>query len=243
MNRASLIQDRYEQSKSSPSDNGLTLQNHLFTLHLTSLLQPSLQPSPNALLFSLSLKTPPLLQPTHHGPSFHAFAFKTASSTASDSARIVREVFFFLPRVDPAEGHAQIKEVKFVRSSGRAKDCPEMGGSSFQLWVRLMGASLGISMLWFRGRRKLRLNPRNQARELINHFLVNEGWYVVDLLGYGSFVQRWKSHRPSLKTIAISAMIMPFLSSRRLLNSTLLRDQEQEEEASRNWPEQDQSGD
>ncbi|XP_056171766.1 GTP-binding protein At2g22870-like [Syzygium oleosum] len=175
----------FRQSKSSPSDNGLTLQNHLFTLHLTSLLQPSLQPSPNALLFSLSLKTPPLLQPTHHGPCFHGFAFKTASPTASDSARIVRKVFLFLPKVDPAEGHAQIKEVKFVKSSGRAKDCPEMGGPSLQLWVRLMGASLGISMLWFRGRRKLQLNPRNQARELINHFLVNKSWYVVDLLGYG----------------------------------------------------------
>ncbi|KAF8034833.1 hypothetical protein BT93_C0991 [Corymbia citriodora subsp. variegata] len=77
-----------------------TLRNRLFTLHSTSLLPPSLRPSRNAPSSSLSLKTPPLLQPTHCGPSFRASTSKTENPTASDSAWIVRKVFLLLHGVD-----------------------------------------------------------------------------------------------------------------------------------------------
>lgn len=74
-----------------------------------------------------------------------ATASKTTkqSQPLSDTARFVRTVLFVPPGVDPDEvtedmilpgsnivvgpysGHSQIKEVEFVKSSGRAKDCPK----------------------------------------------------------------------------------------------------------------------
>ncbi|KAL1368760.1 hypothetical protein AAHE18_02G144900 [Arachis hypogaea] len=60
--------------------------------------------------------------------------------------------------IGPYAGDARIKGVEFVKSSGRAKDCPKDDRPEF--------AILGKT-------------------QLINHFLVNKSWYLVDLPGYG----------------------------------------------------------
>ncbi|TXG59953.1 hypothetical protein EZV62_014526 [Acer yangbiense] len=71
--------------------------------------------------------------------------------------------------VGPYAGHSQIKEVEFVKSSAKAKDCPKDDKPEFAIlrfWVGPMWASL-------------------RKTQLINHFLVNKSWYFVDLPGYG----------------------------------------------------------
>ncbi|KAF8040683.1 hypothetical protein BT93_B2803 [Corymbia citriodora subsp. variegata] len=171
----------------------IALRNRLFALHPAALLRPSLQPSPHAPVFSLPLKTPPLSRPARPGPRFHASAASGAAGpAASDSARIVRKVFFVPPGVDPSEvsedmvlpgsnivvgpyaGHAQIKE-----------DCPKDGRPEFAILGRSnVGKSSLINALV--RKKEVALTSKKPGKtQLINHFLVNKSWYFVDLPGYG----------------------------------------------------------
>ncbi|KAJ6288223.1 hypothetical protein OIU76_024252 [Salix suchowensis] len=153
----------------------LLLRNRLFTL--SSL--PSL-PSTRQKPFSTS-KPPPL----------------------SDVARFIRTVLFVPPGVDPEEvteemvmpgsnivagpyaGHSQIKEVEFVKSSGKAKDCPRDDRPEFVILGRSnVGKSSLINVL--ARKKEVALTSKKPGKtQLINHFLVNKSWYLVDLPGYG----------------------------------------------------------
>ncbi|KAK3435986.1 hypothetical protein EUGRSUZ_C00645 [Eucalyptus grandis] len=182
----------------------VALRNRLFALqlHPPSLLHPSLRPSPHAPLFSW-----PALR-RRRGPSFHASAAAASgaagpAASASDAARIFQKVFFVPPGVDPAEvsedmvlpgsnivvgpyaGHAQIKEVEFLKSSGRAKDCPKDGRPEFAILGRSnVGKSSLINALV--RKKEVALTSKKPGKtQLINHFLVNKSWYIVDLPGYG----------------------------------------------------------
>ncbi|XP_010047333.2 GTP-binding protein At2g22870 [Eucalyptus grandis] len=181
----------------------VALRNRLFALqlHPPSLLHPSLRPSPHAPLFSLPARR-------RRGPCFHASAAAASgaagpAASASDAARIFQKVFFVPPGVDPAEvsedmvlpgsnivvgpyaGHAQIKEVEFLKSSGRAKDCPKDGRPEFAILGRSnVGKSSLINALV--RKKEVALTSKKPGKtQLINHFLVNKSWYIVDLPGYG----------------------------------------------------------
>ncbi|KAF7848012.1 hypothetical protein BT93_L2366 [Corymbia citriodora subsp. variegata] len=124
-----------------------TLRNRLFTLHSTS---P--RPSRNASSSSLSLKTPPLLQPTHCGPSFRTSTSKIENPTASDSAWIVRKVFLLLHGVDNGKPEYAIRGPSIV---GRSSHINALARTSEEVAVT---------------------SKEPGKTQLINHFLVNKSW-------------------------------------------------------------------
>ncbi|XP_061358649.1 GTP-binding protein At2g22870 [Gastrolobium bilobum] len=87
--------------------------------------------------------------------------------------------------VGPYAGDARIKEVEFVKSSGRAKDCPRDDRPEFAILGRSnVGKSSLINSLV--RKKEIALTSKKPGKtQLINHFLVNKTWYLVDLPGYG----------------------------------------------------------
>jgi GTP-binding protein len=78
-----------------------------------------------------------------------------------------------------------IKEAVFVKSSTRLSDCPSGSKPEFAFVGRSnVGKSSLINMLV--NRRKLAKTSSAPGKtQLINHFLVNGSWYIVDLPGFG----------------------------------------------------------
>ncbi|KAJ8769280.1 hypothetical protein K2173_002484 [Erythroxylum novogranatense] len=85
----------------------------------------------------------------------------------------------------PYAGHVQIKEVEFVKSSARAKDCPRDERPEFAILGRSnVGKSSLINALV--RKKEVALTSKKPGKtQLINHFLINKSWYIVDLPGYG----------------------------------------------------------
>ncbi|GFY81079.1 P-loop containing nucleoside triphosphate hydrolases superfamily protein [Actinidia rufa] len=88
-------------------------------------------------------------------------------------------------RLGPYAGDAKIKEVEFVKSSGRPKDCPRDSRPEFAMLGRSnVGKSSLINALV--RKKDVALTSKKPGKtQLINHFLVNNSWYIVDLPGYG----------------------------------------------------------
>ncbi|NPA36987.1 MAG: YihA family ribosome biogenesis GTP-binding protein [Chlorobi bacterium] len=79
----------------------------------------------------------------------------------------------------------QIKEARFIKSSQKTKDCPKPDKPEYAFIGRSnVGKSSLINMLT--GRKKLaKISGTPGKTQLINHFLINNEWYLVDLPGYG----------------------------------------------------------
>lgn len=79
----------------------------------------------------------------------------------------------------------QIKSAAFVISSTNYKDCPKDQRKEFAFIGRSnVGKSSLINMLT--GHNKLAKTSSTPGKtQLINHFVINENWYIVDLPGYG----------------------------------------------------------
>lgn len=78
-----------------------------------------------------------------------------------------------------------IKSVSFVKSSGKWQDCPEPTLPEYAFIGR---SNVGKSSLINAMMNKKDLAKTSQTpgkTQLINHFLVNENWYLTDLPGYG----------------------------------------------------------
>ncbi len=78
-----------------------------------------------------------------------------------------------------------IHNATFVKSSSVATDCPPPDRPEYAFIGRSnVGKSSLINMLT--GRNKLaKVSGRPGKTQLINHFLIDESWYLVDLPGYG----------------------------------------------------------
>ncbi|KAK8943922.1 GTP-binding protein [Platanthera guangdongensis] len=101
--------------------------------------------------------------------------------------------------VGPYAGDARIKQAEFVKSSSRAKDCPKDGKPEFAIIGRSnIGKSSLINTLV--RQKDIALTSKKPGiliccdfvcswtagkTQLINHFLINRSWYIVDLPGYG----------------------------------------------------------
>ncbi|WP_027376908.1 ribosome biogenesis GTP-binding protein YihA/YsxC [Kaistella palustris] len=78
-----------------------------------------------------------------------------------------------------------IKTAEFVKSSARWQDCPEpvMAEYAFIGRSNVGKSSLINAILNFKDLAKTSQTPGKT--QLINHFIINENWYLTDLPGYG----------------------------------------------------------
>ncbi|MBQ9640080.1 MAG: YihA family ribosome biogenesis GTP-binding protein [Bacteroidaceae bacterium] len=93
-----------------------------------------------------------------------------------------------------------INTAKFIVSSPRADMCPQTTLPEYAFIGRSnVGKSSLINMLT--GRSKLAMTSSTPGKTmLINHFLINEQWYLVDLPGYG-FALRGKREMDKLRNL------------------------------------------
>ncbi|MFH2141255.1 MAG: ribosome biogenesis GTP-binding protein YihA/YsxC [Bacteroidota bacterium] len=79
----------------------------------------------------------------------------------------------------------QIKKADFVKSSSKLKDCPPPDRNEYAFVGRSnVGKSTLINML-LRRKRLAKTSSTPGKTQLINHFLINDEWFMVDLPGYG----------------------------------------------------------
>lgn len=78
-----------------------------------------------------------------------------------------------------------IRSARFVKSSTKLNDCPEADRAEYAFIGRSnVGKSSLLNMLT--GRTKLaKISSTPGKTQTINHFLINEEWYLADLPGYG----------------------------------------------------------
>ena len=99
-----------------------------------------------------------------------------------------------------------IKSAKFVISNTDVQKCPAGNLPEYAFIGRSnVGKSSLINML--SNRKGLAITSSTPGKTLlINHFLINEEWYLVDLPGYG-FAQRGMAQRAQLKQIIESYIL------------------------------------
>lgn len=93
-----------------------------------------------------------------------------------------------------------IKKAEFVISNTDPAKCPQDGRPEYAFIGRSnVGKSSLINMLT--NRKGLAMTSSTPGKtQLINHFLINDEWYLVDLPGYG-YAQRGKKGRDSIRRI------------------------------------------
>jgi len=93
-----------------------------------------------------------------------------------------------------------IKKAEFVISNTNPALCPKDGRPEYAFIGRSnVGKSSLINMLT--GVKGLALTSSTPGKtQLINHFLINNAWYIVDLPGYG-YAQRGKKGREKIREI------------------------------------------
>lgn len=94
----------------------------------------------------------------------------------------------------------EITSAKFVVSNSRADMCPDGNLPEYAFIGRSnVGKSSLINMLT--NHSKLAMTSSTPGKTLlINHFLINNSWYLVDLPGYG-YAQRWKKVMENIKNL------------------------------------------
>ncbi|XP_051151636.1 GTP-binding protein At2g22870 [Andrographis paniculata] len=99
------------------------------------------------------------------------------------SARILKGSNIVLSKY--AGGGVDVEAAEFVKSSVRTEDCPADGAPEFALVGRSnVGKSSLLNSLV--RRKRLALTSKKPGKtQCINHFRINDSWYLVDLPGYG----------------------------------------------------------
>jgi len=94
-----------------------------------------------------------------------------------------------------------IRNAIFVKSSARLADCPPARYPEFAFTGRSnVGKSSLINMLLSR-KHLAKTSSTPGKTQLINHFLVNESWYIVDLPGYGYARSPYPRRKKMMKLI------------------------------------------
>lgn len=96
----------------------------------------------------------------------------------------------------------EIKSARFVKSSPSVNICPESKIPEYAFIGRSnVGKSSLINMLT--NQSKLAMTSSKPGKtQLINHFMINENWYLVDLPGYGFAKISKKKHEKFLPMIS-----------------------------------------
>ena len=100
----------------------------------------------------------------------------------------------------------KIKSAEFVISNTDVRKCPEGTRPEYAFIGRSnVGKSSLINMLT--ARKGLAMTSQKPGKTLlINHFLINKEWFLVDLPGYG-FAQRGKEGRENIRRIIESYVL------------------------------------
>lgn len=112
-----------------------------------------------------------------------------------------------------------VSSAEFVKSSSRVEDCPSANLPEYAFIGRSnVGKSSLINKL--ANQSKLAKTSSTPGKtQLINHFLINESWYLVDLPGYGF------AKMPLKQKAKMEKMISSYLLNRRnLMNIYVLID-------------------
>ncbi|KAL5558802.1 hypothetical protein UlMin_035013 [Ulmus minor] len=106
----------------------------------------------------------------------------STGDSAALSARILKGSNIVLSKY---ARDAQVSQAEFVKSSVRTEDCPADGLPEFALVGRSnVGKSSLLNSLV--RRKRLALTSKKPGKtQCINHFRINDSWYLVDLPGYG----------------------------------------------------------
>ena len=93
-----------------------------------------------------------------------------------------------------------VKSARFIISNTDIKKCPQDGRPEYAFIGRSnVGKSSLINMLT--RRKKLAMTSATPGKTLlINHFIINDEWYLVDLPGYG-YAKRSKTQNEKLQEI------------------------------------------
>lgn len=113
----------------------------------------------------------------------------------------------------------RIKSAKFVKSSGKWQDCPEPNFPEYAFIGRsnVGKSSLINAMVNYKDLAKTSQTPGKT--QLINHFLVNDDWYLTDLPGYG-YAKVSKSQRKDFEKLITNYI----LNRKNLVNLFILVD-------------------
>ena len=99
-----------------------------------------------------------------------------------------------------------IKSATFICSSADFKQCPS---STFFEFAFIGRSNVGKSTLinYLTNKKKLAKTSSTPGKtQLINHFSINESWYLVDLPGYG-YAKTSKKNREQLKHIVVDYLL------------------------------------
>ena len=112
-----------------------------------------------------------------------------------------------------------IKTAEFVKSSGKWQDCPEPKIPEYAFIGRSnVGKSSLINAML--NRKDLAKTSQTPGKtQLINHFLINENWYLTDLPGYG-YAKVSKSQRKDFEKLITNYI----LNRKNLVNLFVLVD-------------------
>ncbi|KAJ6830435.1 GTP-binding protein [Iris pallida] len=184
---------------------------HHHRLHVLPRLLPFPTPSPSPSLLSLPTKTlttttsvattspspshapeeeeePRVQIPLHNlfvPPDVDLAVSSPSSEAPAAGARVLRGSNIVLGPHARGGGGAQVSAADFAKSSTRTEDCPADGLPEFALVGRSnVGKSSLLNSLV--RRKKLALTSKKPGKtQCINHFRINDSWYLVDLPGYG----------------------------------------------------------
>mgnify|MGYP005724634151 FL=1 len=109
-----------------------------------------------------------------------------------------------------------IKSSNFIKSSSKAIDCPNNDIPEFVFIGRSnVGKSSLINMLT-QNKKLAKISGNPGKTLLINHFFINNNWYLVDLPGYG-YAKISKKEKKKIKNI-----ILDYFTNRNKITMTFL---------------------
>ncbi|TKY74589.1 GTP-binding protein [Spatholobus suberectus] len=131
---------------------------------------------------TLTASDPVTVAPSPTELSLEKLFVPPETTVSLDSSRILNGSNILLSNY---ANDAQVLQAEFVKSSVRTEDCPSDGLPEFALVGRSnVGKSSLLNSLV--RRKKLALTSKKPGKtQCINHFRINDSWYLVDLPGYG----------------------------------------------------------
>ncbi|HEX2394889.1 MAG TPA: ribosome biogenesis GTP-binding protein YihA/YsxC [Bacteroidales bacterium] len=94
----------------------------------------------------------------------------------------------------------EITTVKFIKSSPGFDSCPREGPPEYAFAGRSNVGKSSLLNLLMNIKNLAKISSRPGKTRLINHYLINDNWYLVDLPGYG-FAKAGKTERDAFVKI------------------------------------------